>query len=148
MFKRLLSLTILSLFLFSFSSSYAQIGDEDYSAQIKALKESLAQVKEEHIQAKKEVRKAAMKSFLSFGKTKEEKEARKKVLQEAKEKEAELREAYKEAKEALKNEEKKLKEARKKTKQVKGEVEKKQRVRKKGLEKGPKKGFGRGRGKR
>lgn len=144
MLKRLLILTILSLFLFSFSSSYAQIGDEDYSVQLKALKERLGQVKEEYIQVKKEVRKATMESFLSFGKTKGEKEARKKVLQDAKKKEAELREAYKKAKEALKNEEKILKEARKKAKQAKEEAEKKQKEHTKGLEKGQKKGFGKG----
>ncbi|MCK5306033.1 MAG: hypothetical protein KAJ66_02785 [Candidatus Omnitrophica bacterium] len=142
MLKRLLSLTMLSLFLFSFSSSFAQIGDEDYSAQIKASKESLGQVKKEYIQAKKEARKAAMESFLSFGKTKEEKEARKKVLHEAKKKSAELREAYKGAKDALKNEEKILKEARKKAKQGKEKAEKKQKKHTKGLGEGQKKGFG------
>ena len=148
MFKKLLSLTVLSLFIFSFNLSYAQISDEEYSAQMKALKFKLAQAKENYVQTKQASRKAAIESFLSFGKTKEEKEARKKVLKEAKKKEAELREAYKKAKEAIKSQERKLKTARKEAKRATGktkrEIEKKQGR----LEKGLKKGLGKGKGKK
>ena len=148
MFRKLLSWAIVIMFLFSFHSSYAQISDEDFSVQMEALKEKLAQVKNEYVDTKKATRKAAIENFLSFGKTKEEKEARKRVLEDAKKKEAELRGAYKKAKETIRSQERKLKAARKEAKRATGktkrEIEKTQRR----SEKGPGKGSGKGKGKK
>ena len=148
MFKKLLSVAVLGLFILSFSLSYAQMDEEDYFAQMKTLKAKLAQVKEEYIQTKKASRKAAIESFLSFGKTKEEKEARKKVLEEAKKKETQLREACKEAKAALKSQERGLKAARKETKKAIGKTKRETEKTQKSLKKGLKKGLGRGKGKK
>ncbi|MCK4859217.1 MAG: hypothetical protein KAS87_01525 [Candidatus Omnitrophica bacterium] len=148
MFKKVLSWVIVCIFLFSFSPSYAQISDEEYSAQMKALKVKLAQAKEEYVQAKRASRKAAMESFLSFGKTKEEKETRKKVLEEAKKKEAQLRETYKKAKEVIKSRERKLKTARKEAKKAIGKTKRETEKTQRSLEKGVKKSLGKSKGKK
>ena len=148
MLKRLVSLALVSLFIFSFNSSYAQISDEDYSTQMKALKDELGQTKEEYTQAKKASRKATMENFFSFGKTKEEKEARKEVLKEAKQKEAKLREAYKEAKENIRSQERKLKASRKEAKKTVGKTKKETEKAPGNQEKDLKKGLGKGKGKK
>jgi chromosome segregation ATPase len=120
MVKKILGLGLMCLLSLSFLNSVsAQGSEEQISAEMDALNERLSTSRKNYIETKKASRKAAMDNFLSFGQTKEEKAARKKVLEDAKKKEAELREVYKKEKEEIRNLKQQLKEQKKQLKQTK-----------------------------
>jgi hypothetical protein len=151
MIKKLFMLAIAGLCVFSLGVSFAQSEEQEPLDRMKVLKEEFSQAKNEYIRAKREVRRAAMENFLSFGKTEEEKKERKIVLEQAKQKQARLRETYKKAKKALKKQRREVYRAEyKKFEDKREENQRKKRKlwEKKQLKRAPKKGPGNGGGKK
>lgn len=124
--KKILIVMIVGTFIYFPTKVLAQTGspNQEYSEQLRALKEKRAQARTNYTQTKKNLQKTTQERLQQLGQSAEDLAERKRILSETQQERARLRNEYKNALETVKEEERGIKNQRREAHQAKpGETE-------------------------